>query len=495
MPMKPTHLRLVVLLILCFFGTRLTGLHTFPIFIDEAFHIRMAEGIVTNASPLDQLGEGRQFTAYWYGLFQSWQRDPVWVARAATVLISAFGFAAYLSIAHKLSGWQAMVGTGLLLIFSPYHYFFERLALADSVAAVGAAGAVAVALHVRRRVRWRDAVIVGLLLFFAVGAKVNMLVYLGIPAAAVITLKPSQRRWTHQIAWGAVAAGIPLILLVALALVARARGIGFFDGLIGRGIGDSSGFAVRSLIDTMTTNAWAFWETLAVYFGGIVLIALGVACAGLLFRRQGFLLLCLFAPLLAILASQVQQPRYWVVVVALMLTAGGIILGDLSQRLRFGGAVVAGVTSIFGVLVWLPFASAAWTTSLALPLPDADYRQYLLAEGAGTGFDAVLDTLAAQDDLTRVIGALPHCHGLRYMSIRRDLPLTIECPLLRPSGQDRDTVAAWIDEQQAAGVFVVLDEAPYVPASSPGRLIETITVTGRGDTRPTLRIFDLSPIP
>ncbi|MFN8527063.1 MAG: hypothetical protein U0670_00425 [Anaerolineae bacterium] len=239
-----------VLLTLLFLATRLFQIHAFPIFIDEAYHIHMAERIVGQFSPLDMLADGRQFTAYWLGLFQVWQGDPLWIARAATLLASVAGFWAFLTIARQTVGLHGVVIVGFLLIFSPYHYFFERLALADTVAASLTICATAVAFRTQKRLRAWDAILTGLLVFGAAGAKVNNLVFLPIPLAALVALRAPQRSWRQRINWGLLALLVGGGLLGAFMLVARLRGLAFYEGMINRGVGLGN----SSLLTLIVTN-------------------------------------------------------------------------------------------------------------------------------------------------------------------------------------------------------------------------------------------------
>ncbi len=479
-----------VLLTLIFFGVRLHALSIFPPFIDEAFHIHMAERILATASPLEMLGEGRQFTAWYYLLFQPFAADPIWIARAATVIASTLTFGAFLTLARQASGLHGMILTGLLLILSPFHLFFERLALADSIAASTTAVAIAIAYRLRRRLSTLDAVFVGVCVFLAFGAKVNALVFYGIPIAAVLTLPARGVRWRPRLVWALIALGISLGLLALFAFVAYSRGLGFYDGLITRGVASGGGIS-SAAARLLNSTAWAS-EWLIVYFGIIPFALLICACGVFVVRREFYLLLVLFAPVAAILLSERQDTRFWITPVALLLTIGGITLAKSSTRppariLAYGGV------ALFAAIVWLPFASASWQNALEIPLAQTDFRQYLMADGAGTGFERAFDALDAQTGVTSVIGILPNCQAFRYMGLARRFEPEIICPPTRSDGQDRDALIQLMQSSQNAGVYVLLDDVPYLPATAPGQLIETIRVQTRGLQRPMLRLFDRSP--
>ena len=488
--MRKQHVPLLifVVLTLIFFGTRLLNLSAFPPFIDESFHIHMAERIAITSSPLEQLGEGRQFTAWWYLLFQAYQGAPIWIARAATVIATTISFAAFVALARMAAGIPAMIFTGMLLIFSPYHYFFERLALADSIAGATTALAIAAAYRLRKRVRLLEAMIVGVACFIAFGAKVNTLVFYGIPIAAALTLPARAVHIRPRVIWTGIALGTAVGLLALFAFVARSRGLGFYDGLIGRGL---SGDSIDGLLNQLTWSIISALDWLTGYFDLFVFLFFA-ACVLLFIRRQYYVLLVFIFPALAMLISQRQDTRFWITPIALLITIGGIALAQLNLSVRWRSVSYIGVTLI-GLVMWLPFALPAWTDPASMPLPQTDYRQYLMADGAGTGFQEVFARLAEQPTVTRVIGVLPNCQAFRYMGIARQFAPEIVCPPARADGQDEDALTQLMNDSRENGVYVLLDSVPYVPEDSPGRLIASIIIEARGLQRPTLRLYDLAP--
>jgi hypothetical protein len=476
-----------------FFASRLNGLLGFPPFIDEAFHIHMAERIALTSSPLEQLGEGRQFTAWYYLLFQAYQGAPIWIARAATVIASMLSLGAFLFVARQLGGTSAMILTGILLVFSPFHYFFERLALADSIAGAATACALAFAARLASRTAVIDAVAVGLCCFVAFGAKVNALIFYAIPIIAVITLSPSrdgspQGRAARKVRWLMIALAVEIGCLVAFALLARWRGLGFYDGLIARGVSAEGG--IQALVTQFAASLSDIMTWMTGYFGLIGVALLVIALLAMLITRRCFLLLMLLVSAAVLLVSQRQDTRFWVTPVALWLTIGGVMLAAIAGQ-RWHSWIVIAVT-FASVLTWLPFATTLRFDPLNAPLPIVDYRQYLMTDAAGTGFDRVFAVLESHDVQT-LIGVLPNCHALRYSGMTRQLDYAITCPPARPDGQDLQTLTQLLAESRADGMFALLDAVPFVPDSAPGQIIETISIQARDLSRPTLTLYQLTP--
>jgi hypothetical protein len=202
---RSRSLQISVLLLLVFFTTRIAAADLFPVFIDETIHIEYGEKMLETNSPV-YADIGRLFTIWWLIPFQPAANAPIWVARAAVVLLTLPGFAALLALGRVAFRTRGMVLVGLLIILSTSLLFFGRLALADPPAASLIAIALYTAYRLRTRARPLDAILTGGLLFVAYGFKAASLYYVVIPAAAALALKPRGRPWRAQILWLAYAA-------------------------------------------------------------------------------------------------------------------------------------------------------------------------------------------------------------------------------------------------------------------------------------------------
>ena len=476
-------------LLLLFFGVNLVALNRFPPFIDETVHIRTGELVLQNFSPLEGINLGRQFTILWFALFQPAASDAIWVARAATLIAALVGLAAVMGIARLAAGTWGMIFAALLYSFNSYHYFYGRLALADPVSGAAVLAALYFAYRLSRRAAWQDAALCGICLFLAVGAKINSIPYYGIPVAAALSLTPAVRRLSlpGRIRWLAAALGCALGLFGAFVIGARLRGLDFLSNsfslaLSARGPFDTAAFFSPERI---AGNVMLTLDSLGVLWGLPALALLVAAVIVLIVRRHFFLPLCLIAPALALWINLPQEMRFFVVPAAIALLCGAVVLGHAARRSRLVAAVALTVLAAWALTLWLPFALTAAETPADIPLPPVDARQYTRSDASGFGFDAIGDTLRGRD-VQLVIGALANCQGMRYHL--RDLP--ISCPTIRPDGQDSPALADLFAANRRAGVYVVLEDSPYVPESAPGQVAAMIDVP---PGKPALTLYDLAP--
>ncbi len=474
--MKITKHALAVILIGLVWTLHLRAVDAFPPFIDETIHMRSAELIARNGTPLEDITLGRPFTNWWFTLFQP--TAPIWTARAATVLISLLTLAALMGIGRLAAGLYGMALFGLLYAFSGYHLFYGRLALADPVAGAAVALAIYFAYRLSRRAHWLDAALVGALLFAAFGAKTSTLPYFGVPIAAALTLRPPGRRWRDNARWLIIALAVAFGLSGAFVVGLRILGYDYLTNSLSLAVssrGTTDPTRILSL-ERIFQNARFTLETLSAYTGWLLMALLGAALAILIVRRRFYLPLVLLAPVAVIWFNQEQQLRYYIVPVALLLLCGAIVLADSIKRAPYPQAIV-GLVALVALIGWLPFASSD------PPLPAADRAQYMESDAAGFGLAQVLAALPS--DAERVIGILSNCQGLRYLAAQRDL---IECPPLRPDGQDIEALTALLEASRQPGTYAILEALPYAPAQSPGQAVAVIEAG-----RPTLTVYRLAP--
>lgn len=472
-------------LLLVAWASRLMGLEAFPVFLDETIHIRTAE-LVTQTSPFYDNSIGRLFTIWYLVPFQPFSAAPIWIARAALLMTMLPGLAALWSLARQIAGLRAALLVGGLYLFSAYHYFFERMALADSISGSAVLAAIWVAYRLSWRVRWRDALLVGGLLFVAVGLKTSVLQYLGIPLAAAVALYPRGRGWRRQGRWLLVALAAELVPLGALVLLMRWRGYNFLNRSFELAAGSSGSVLDMLRPERLLPGAQTMLERLAVYLGPLMLAVVLLALVYELLRRRYYLLLCLVGPLVVTWGAGPQESRYWIVPVALLLLSAALLAAELSRRHRLLVWGVGAGMALWALSVGLPFMGAALRDPVTLPVPPEDYGQYFASDAAGFGLAEVRAHLAAQKPVS-VTGALSNCQGLRF--IAWDV-FSVNCPLIRPDGQDKEAVRQQMEASRQPGYYVVLENSPYVPETAPGALLAVVERPG-GLTR--LSIYDLAP--
>jgi hypothetical protein len=499
-------------LLLLLFLLRLPALDRFPLFIDETVHLFAAEGVLRDSSPLFQVWLGRQFTIWWYALFGAPLAAPAFVARFATLLAVMLGGAALLALARRYGGVWGMMLTGVLYAFSAYHMFFERLALADNIAGAALLLTVYFAARLQDRVRLSDAVWVGALLFIAFGAKVSALPYVGIPLAAAVALRPNltphkpystssltplrARRGDggevnlQILRWLGVALGTALLLSAAYVSVVRLRGMdvltnSFSYAVSARGTADN---ATIFSLERILGNIGLTFTSVAPYWGYMGLVLLLLAVFVLLVRKQFYLPLLIFAPLLPVWFSVIQETRFLVTALALLLLAGGVGVGQTLPRFERPRRVLALVAVVgLAIYLWLLVAPALYTNPNALELPDRDRAQYMLSDASGFNLREAAGFIAAQGDVTQVIGALPNCQSLRYMTLGS---LSVTCPAVSPNPETGDTLLDLLNASRAPGSYLILERNPYIPQDVPGTLLTIIDTPIAG--RPALAIYDLA---
>lgn len=461
-------------LIFLFWLTRVLAITAFPPFIDESIHVYFGE-MSRQTSPLAFAGEGRLFTIWWYMLFQSHQAATLWIVRVVTLLVSMVSAAAVMGIGRMAAGVWGGLAAGLIYLFSAYHFFFERLALADSLSGAAVSAALYFAYRLSRRVYVVDALLTGIAVFIAIGFKVSALPYLGIPLAAALTLRPQNRRWGEQFRWLAFALGTGLGLtgIYTLGLRVFSYNPFYLIGFHNANAGDS--IMVRIINNASNTAA-----ALSVYTGAIVFILFTLAVVILIFRRRFFLPLCLFAPILVLWVSERQSIRFYIAPMTILLICGAVVFANeiLKHYRRYALLLVFA----WGAVQWLPF----FTSSSAPNLAPADYTEYLVSDASGSGLTEIIAYLRDRQP-RQVIGLLPNCQSLRYMALNV-FPVT--CVRVNPNGSDVEALAALMEENRAVGTYVVLEDSAYVPAKAPGQLLITIT---RPQNGPSLAIYDLAP--
>src|SRR5260221_6861197 len=118
-----------LLLILFFCASRIAALSALPLHNDEGLHLTRAIQ-VWNGHPFYDIGDGKILGVWLIAAFYP-QVSPVFVARIATVFVSALGLAAGIALARLASKRRsAALLVGLLWLISPYLFFFERVGLA-----------------------------------------------------------------------------------------------------------------------------------------------------------------------------------------------------------------------------------------------------------------------------------------------------------------------------------------------------------------------------
>lgn len=336
-------------------------------------------------------------------------------------------------------------------------------------------------LSVRRRL-W-DAIWCGAAVFVAVGFKLSVLVYLGVPIAAALSLFPqgeSPRNWRTNALWAAVALLVGGGLSVIFSLILAWRGYGSIVSLFF--LYNPQGIQLGQI----PTHLLASLEWYASYVGVPIAAAAVLSVVWLLVRRKWFLPLCFIGPGIVFWLNSAQFSRYYLTpmtLLSLCLVAALIDLSQLVSRSRVTWSITA-VVAVWIVVIFLPFALTAYSAPSSLPLPQRDKDEYLLGDSSGAKLDQVLAILR-EVGAEVVIGGLANCNGLRFTA--NNQPEVI-CPNLNPSDAGGTAVQGLFVADPNRTTYAVIENLPYVPQSVNGALLVELE---RAYTR--LAIYRLKP--
>jgi hypothetical protein len=464
-----------------FWGSRIVALGAFPPFLDEGQHVDEVER-TARTSPLAFANEGRLFTFWWLAPFQPQAAATVWVSRAAVVLITMLGFTASISLGRLMAGLWGAALAAVFLGFSAYFYFFGRIALADPLSASAIQVALYFGYRLSRRGTLIEALLAGATLFVAVGFKVTALPFYSIPVVASLPTLPVNRNWRQPMKWPAAALAIALLLTAVFTLGLRAFGYNPFALALLYNTSYSEPLPVRLMNNSaLTFNVWVGYFSLPA----LALLVLGALY--LVLKRRFFLPSCLLLPLFALWVQQRQGSRYLIPHTGILLLCGAVALALLVQKQdRWIQLGTLSIVVIWGLVNGLPFAWTVAQNPAAIALPQADMQEYVWSDASGYGLREVYTVLKEQG-ASRVLGIMSNCWGLRYMA---QGDLRVECTDINPNGSTRDTLAQKMRDSRAQGVFMVLESLPFVPSTSPGKLVTVIQRPGSGSA---LSVYNLAP--
>ena len=480
----PGMLWIGVALLLLLWLTRLPDIVRFPFFIDEALHVYFSE-VTMQRQPFVYAGKYYLFSIWCWSLFAVPYGAPFWLARTVTLLAVLPGFAAVIGVGRLAAGlWGALLG-GLLYLFSSYHFFFERLALADPISASAALVAVYFAYRLSRRLDLRDAVLTGVAVFLAVGFKLSAFPYMGIPIAAALALRPQGAAPRERGRWltaALVTEGALVGLLVLTLIVVRQNPFANAAGHAGLGDG------IFASLARIPVSAAYMFDNLRAFLGVGGLIALAIALVVLVIRQRWFLLLVAVPPTLVFLISQIQGSRYYAAPMTVLVLCVAVAAADLTRRSRLGHSLVLAIVALWAITSWLPFAVTMNNAPASLTLPQRDFYEYVESDAAGFGLESVAEALR-QNGATRVIGVMANCQTLRY-TLQGEI--SVECPTINPNGETIPALSKLLGDSRGNGVYAVLETLSYVPTSAPGEVAATIDdPTGR----PRLTVYRLATQP
>ncbi|NDJ34561.1 MAG: hypothetical protein GYB64_07815, partial [Chloroflexi bacterium] len=161
----------------------------YPLFIDEAIHIRWARDTLM-LSPFAPFDEGKLLM--WAALTPFFPFDNgVFTARMVIVLVGMLGLAAAMALGTRLWGARAGLTAGLLLTLMPLGVFFGRMALPDPLGMSLLLVAAALTVEALHSGRALPAFAAGVALALAAFTRLTMMVYLVVPVVGWVLIKRS----------------------------------------------------------------------------------------------------------------------------------------------------------------------------------------------------------------------------------------------------------------------------------------------------------------
>ncbi|MBI3244049.1 MAG: hypothetical protein HYZ49_17335 [Chloroflexi bacterium] len=363
-------------MILASFAIRLHALLQLPGYVDEGLHLRWASEIwqghlvfpFSTAKPLE---------IYYLAALLPFQ-NPLWVGRAGSVLTDVVILSAIWALAYQLGSERTGLWAVTLYALSPWTFFHERLAIADSLAAASAAILAWAAVVWSKRPWSRRALGLTICLIALPLAKLSAVPLMLIPLVAA---------WRGKSSWRQLI--LPyLVAVVSLAVVfglvsLRYEVCGLCIKIIFRAnISESAKWSTSFLNNINDLVDWA-----GIYLGVVgPLMLTGAVTVGIQRRRLGVVALAGFLLGSASLIAPTQSfPRYYLAALAFgsLLAAEAVeALLRLTQKplIRWG---VGALVIIGAGLPFAFFAAQAYRDPSRLKLSDIDRFQHVAAWSSG----------------------------------------------------------------------------------------------------------------
>jgi len=391
-----TGRRVLALLFLLYFATRLVGLARLPMFLDESWHLSWSMWIAEGLEWEVPWQYGKGLSVFANALLFPWAAPQYLAAgRGVTVLFGALTLAGVFKTASALFDRETASVAALFQIFCPYALFYDRLVLTDPVQSAFATLALWLSVRVAQHGRTRDVLGLVVALALSVFAKALGLLAFLLPALAWLLIGGARKDRLRPIA------------------LAYAGGIGIVGYPLFRFFSETS--TVRAAIDKSEAgplgraldNAPLAWEWISSYWTLPLLTLAGLALVAALLKRERpalFLGGAILLPLGAFLAiSTLWFPRYLVFLTPplAILAAHGLVAA--ARRLSLSGTLRAAAVGI-ALVPAARFDSALWTAPEQAPFAAVERFQFVNGWPSGYG---VRDTLAFfRDEVSRSKGGV-----------------------------------------------------------------------------------------
>ncbi len=384
-------------LLILYFATRLVNLTLWPMFLDESTHISWAIEMANSGRWLGITDAGKFLPIWIMTLFVPLAGNLLWVERMVSVYLGVFGLLGCYWLGRRLFDRKVgLIAAGLYLV-TPYIFFYNRAALADSLLTTLAIYAAFFSLGVVRYQRVREGIGLGIVLALAISTKLNGAMLCAIPliVAGAYLFRPAKAPpWK--------------LLLLAYAIAA----LGFMPLMV-----ESSGDflasihwrkeARKNMIGEAGIILWQAWldnimlvlRAFASYLSPSLSIVagLGAVLAIIRRRRDELMLVGMAGMIVALFVGMTQPGRFYpryllpvtpflLLIAARAIASGANKLSGYRGRLGSGGlyAIAAGLLLII-ILPGLWFNYWLVVDPARAPLLEIDQYQYINGKPSGYG--------------------------------------------------------------------------------------------------------------
>ena len=381
-----------------YLASRLPGLLSMPIFLDEAIHIRSA-GAAMSGQPSTGASLGKWLSIHSYSLVQRVLDESLLIARIVPVVLGALTVCLLYASGRRFSQQESVVSAvsgALLYIFLPLSLFYDRLALTDQFLTLLLALMVFFSYSVAEGAGLLARTALGGVIVLSPLFKFSGLLL--VPVPIVIVWIVSRRRFRDLVLSYALAA--PGIVFFALYAVP----VGEFDKLIGLR-------PINVWLQRATHNVQDVLRLFGLMVTPGVLLVLAIGITALLLRpversqRRRVLagltiMVLLSAPY--VLFFEVWYPRYLLPVLVPLCLLGGEVSGAASapRRSAPSAELTGSATSVLLRAFWLLALILAAAQSLlllvtprAFPYPDRIRSQFVTAWTSGYGLQDAIATI------------------------------------------------------------------------------------------------------
>lgn len=447
--MQQRSLWMVVLLLLVQFWLRAHHPTQLPFFWDENRHMVRAEAITQGGHPAEN-SHGKFLLYAWLAPFHinTERSAALHISRSAVALFSLLGAATLYTLTRRLFGRDAaLVAVGFYAL-APFALFYERMVLADGLAAALGALTAWQSIRLASQPTHRRAMWVGVFAALAVMAKLTMTfstVLMPVLAAFLMGSHPAAtvqtwREWLvtrwKRYWWYWVTAGIAFVVMWLPTLIpALIEGrSGHYYVLVDRSLVDTSVFS------TNDGNRYTeFFNQISTLLSSLMVVILASAIVLGLWRLPrptlfglAWLLLIWVPNLLLVWRTQTRYLMPGVYALAFLLATGIAACRTIpivQQRPRILPLDIAIGMVVWGVGFALPFATTAANNAAELRMPRWDNRDYYQAPWNAYGLLPALQYLDQQgepsaDGRVHVVGVAWMCD---FMDLYRYQRISLTC--------------------------------------------------------------------